>query len=422
MAVDWLSGRFSEVRPQAMAALTRQFRDIDLAEEAFADACLRAVERWPQMGLPDDPLAWLLHVARNRGIDRVRKAGRHNILAPMPETRDSADDAVIADLDLNGLRDDVLRLLFVCCHPALARQDQLALALRVVGGLSTAEIAGAFLIKPRAMEQRITRAKRTIAQNPVPFDPPDLTERAHRLRAVSQMVYLMFNEGWSASSGDIQIKLPLCIEAIRLARLLLSLYPGMSELMGLLALLLFQHARTAARIDASGHLVPLDRQDRGLWDRDLIKEARYLVAKARRSGQPAAFQLQAQIAEAHAVASSDSTVDWHGIEALYRMLYQVQPTPIVRLNQAVAVGRARGPDAALAILDTLAGDLHGYRWFHTTTAAFRLEGGDAAGAIAALEQALTLNPTAPERQAMLDQLDRAKKSVHAVGSGSHPAS
>lgn len=404
MSADWLSARFAAVRPRALAALTRQFRDIDMAEEAFAEACLKAVKSWPASGLPADPFAWLLTAARNAGIDRIRKAARRAGAAPDPAASQDTEDDLIARIDETGLRDDVLRLLFICCHPALARQDQLALALKVVAGLSVAEIAQAFLVRPKAMEQRITRAKRTVAAHPVPFDTPGMAERRRRLNEVSLMVYLMFSEGWSASSGEEQIRAPLCAEAIRLGRLLLALFPGMTEVMGLLALMLLQHSRRAARVDAAGALVPLDRQARGLWDREMIAEARVLLAKARRHGQTGPYQLQAEIAEAHAAAESAEATDRDRIEALYAQLARLQPTPVVRLNHAVAVGEARGAGAALALMADLAGPLDGYRWFHTARAAYLAETGRVAEARAAYGRALDLGPTRPERAAILGRI------------------
>lgn len=409
MTQDLLAARFSEIRPRALAALTRQFRDIDLAEEAFADACLKAVVHWGKNGPPDNPLAWLLFVARNAGIDRLRKVKRQDAVLAGPPDDDMWEENLMSQIDQNGMRDDVLRLLFMCCHPALKRQDQLAIALKVVAGLSVAEIAQACLVKPKAMEQRITRAKRAIADNPVPFEPPDLVERQHRLTEVSRMVYLMFNEGWSASSGEVQIKGTLCEEAIRLARLLLDLFAGIPEQMGLLALLLLQHSRKAARMDRAGQLVSLDQQDRGLWDQDVIAEARFLVSKARRHGALGPYQIQAEIAEIHAVAASDDQVDWHRVEALYRALYLTQPSPVVRLNQAVAVSKTRGAEAALDIVDLLASDLSAYRWFHTARAGFLIELGRLNDAKAALRRALSLEPTAPERRAMETQIAELSK-------------
>lgn len=409
MTQDWLRARFADIRPRALAALTRQFRDIDLAEDAFADACLKAVRRWSDTGLPDDPFAWLLFVARNAGIDRLRKLKRQNELVDVAAPEPLTEEDLIAQIDENGLRDDVLRLLFVCCHPALSRQDQLALALKIVGGLHVTEIANAFLMKPKAMEQRITRAKRTIAQHPVPFETPDLVERQRRLTEVSLMVYLLFNEGWSASSGETQIKITLCDEAIRLARLLLALFPGVAEQMGLLALLLFQDARRSARIDADGGLVPIDQQDRSLWDAGKIAEGRLLVSKARRHQAHGPYQLQAEIAEVHAVAATDAATDWARLEALYGALYLIQPTPVIRLNQAVAVGKSQGADAALDLLDGLAQELASYRWFHTTRAGFLEQAGRTEKAVEALKVAAALDPTAQERAAIMAKIKDMKK-------------
>ena len=258
----WLEARFAEIRPKAIAALMRQFRDLDLAEEAFSASCLKAVQVWPRRGLPDDPLAWLLTVGRNAGIDSLRRMARSRNAASPDRADQDAEGDVVDRIDMGGLRDDVLRLLFICCRPDLTVQDQSALALRIVGGLSVAEIARAFLVKPKAMEQRITRAKRAAVRADIPFRTPDLAERHTRLKTVSLLVYLMFNEGWSASAGDTLIKAPLCEEAIRLARLLLDLFPSVSELMGLLALFLLQHSRRRARIGPEGDLIALDHRRR----------------------------------------------------------------------------------------------------------------------------------------------------------------
>ncbi len=407
----WLEARFAEIRPKAIAALTRQFRDLDLAEEAFSASCLKAVQVWPRQGLPDDPLAWLLTVGRNAGIDSLRRTSRSRDAAS-PESADQDTEGDLVDrLDMGGLRDDVLRLLFICCRPDLTVQDQSALALRIVGGLSVAEIARAFLVKPKAMEQRITRAKRTAMRADIPFQTPDLAERHARLKTVSLLVYLMFNEGWSASAGDTLIKAPLCEEAIRLARLLLDLFPSVSELMGLLALFLLQHSRRRARVDPEGELVGLDDQDRALWDRPMIAEARALLEKALRHGTPGPYQIQAAIAAVHAAAAHAEDTDWREIERLYAALYLMQPTPVVRLNHAAAVAKVEGPKAALTMLETLEHDLAGYQWFHTTRAAFFTEMGDAAAAKAALERALALGPTAPERRHLRRQITDCEKNL-----------
>lgn len=405
----WLEARFAEIRPRAIAALTRQFRDLDLAEEAFATSCLRALRVWPKQGLPRDPLAWLLTVARNAARDDLRKAARRQAEdLPPPETNWSEDRAV-EEIDDAGLRDDVLRLLFICCHPELSPQDQSALALRLVLGLSVPEIARAFLVGERAMEQRITRAKRTIAGADVPFETPDLAERHRRLTTVLLMAYLMFNEGWSASAGEAQIKAPLCEEAIRIARLLLGLFPAVSELMGLLALFLFQHSRRAARVDAAGNLVLLDDQDRSLWDRETIAEAQTLLDKALRHATPGSYQIQAAIAAVHANATSAQETDWHEIERLYGALVIIEPTPVVKLNHAAAIAEVHGPAAALERLDTLSDTLGTYRWFHTTYATLCLRLGDHRAALAAFEQALSLTPTEPERRHLESKIADCKK-------------
>ncbi len=407
----WLEARFAEVRPKAIAALTRQFRDLELAEEAFAASCLKALQVWPQRGRPDDPFAWLLTVGRNAGVDIIRRASRTRDI-PVPETvNDTPEDDLIADLDAGGLRDDVLRLLFICCHPDLTPRDQSALALKIVAGLSVAEIARAFLVKPKAMEQRLTRAKRMATHANVPFETPDLAERHNRLKTVSLMVYLLFNEGWSASAGEIQIKTALCDEAIRLARLLLALFPGVSELMGQLALFLFQHSRRRARIDAAGDLMPLDDQDRTLWDRSMTAEAQALLEKALRHGAPGPYQIQAAIAAVHAGAPAADDTDWHEIERLYAALYLLEPTAVVKLNHAVAIAKVDGPTAALDMLATLADDLAGYKWFHTARAAFLSELGDFRRAKAAYECAMSLETTTPERRHLCRKIAACEKML-----------
>ena len=400
----WLEAGFATHRPRAIAALTRVFRDLDLAEDAFADACLKALESWPKSGIPRDPFAWLLTVARNAGMDRVRKADRRRRIfdhkvAPVTET------SVDATPDPDELRDDVLRLLFLCCHPALKRQDQLALALKVVGGLSVDEVARAFLVKPRTMEQRLTRAKQTIAANPVPFETPSPADRAHRLGEVALMVYLMFNEGWSASTGPAQTRTQLCDEAIRLARLLVELFPGMCEMTALLALLLFQHSRRKARQDADGNLLTLDQQDRTLWDRTAIAEAQALLHKAGREGRNGPYRIQAAIAAEHARAARATDTDWPRIEALYQALHAQQPTPVVQLNLLATRARTHDPESVLADLESLAEPLADYRWFHTLHADLLARAGRPDAACDAYRRALELGPTAPERRAIEAEIE-----------------
>ena len=407
----WLEARFADIRPKAIAALMRQFRDLNLAEEAFSASCLKAVQVWPHQGLPDDPLAWLLTVGRNAGIDSLRRTARTPDAAPPGGTGCDPEGDLVDRIDTAGLRDDVLRLLFICCRPDLTVQDQSALALRIVAGLTVAEIARAFLVTRKAMEQRITRAKRTAMRADIPFQTPDLAERHKRLKTVSLLVYLMFNEGWSASAGDTLIRAPLCEEAIRLARLLLDLFPSVSELMGLLALFLLQHSRRRARVDPTGDLIALDDQDRSLWDRTMIAEARALLEKALRHGTPGPYQIQAAVAAVHAAAASAGDTDWREIERLYAALYLIEPTPVVRLNHAAAVAKVEGPAAALTILETLERELAGYRWFHTARAAFFTELGDTDAAKTALERALALGPTEPERRHLRRQIADCEKTL-----------
>jgi RNA polymerase sigma-70 factor (ECF subfamily) len=406
---DWLEATFAQQRPRAIAALTRVFRDIDTAEEAFADACLKALTVWPKDGAPRDPLAWLLATARNAGLDRLRKSQRREAILsrhteefqPMPDETPDPDE----------MRDDVLRLLFICCHPELDRRDQIAIALRVVVGLSVEEIASGFLVKPKTMEQRITRAKKKIASNPIAFETPSPAERGGRLGEVSLMIYLMFSEGWSASAGTAQMRLTLCDEAIRLSRLLVVLFPAMGEQAALLALLLLQHARRRARMDAEGKLVALDDQDRTLWDHANIAEATALLQKAERIGHRGVYIIQAAIAAAHASAISPTETDWALIESHYAALYALQPTPVVRLNQIAAQAKLHGPGHALKAMGTLATDLSTYRWFHAMRGGLLQEVGDHKAAIKAFETVLTLAPTTPERAAVTDKIAFSKKEL-----------
>ncbi|MEP1536019.1 MAG: sigma-70 family RNA polymerase sigma factor [Paracoccaceae bacterium] len=390
----WLEASFATLRPRAIAALTRIFRDIDLAEDMFAEACMKALKRWPQDGTPRDPFAWILTVARNAGRDRLRKSARHAALHLLHEPL--LEDEVWDVPDPDALRDDVLRLLFICCHPELSRQDQLALALRIVAGLSVDEVARAFLIKPKSMEQRLTRARKTVAAHPVPFETPAPAERGRRLGEVSLMVYLMFNEGWSGSDNDTQIRKALCEEAIRLARLLLGLFPGMSEQSALLSLLLYQYARAGARTDQDGHLVTLEDQDREKWDKAKMAEASSLLQIAERSGHNGPYQIQAAIAAEHTKVKDSKYTNWDHIEALYEALYAAQPTPVIRLNLIATQARTRGADFALESLSSIADDLSSYRWFYTLQAALFAETGKPSQAIAALEVAMELSPTQPE--------------------------
>ncbi|MCV3270729.1 RNA polymerase sigma factor [Roseobacter sinensis] len=406
---DWLAASFAQQRPRAMAALTRYFGSVEVAEEAFAEACLKALTHWPARGKPHDPLAWLLTTARRSGLDVLRKQQRRSRILAENQTVMEETAAPLPDPD--ALRDDVLRLLFICCHPALERRDQIALALRVVAGLSVAEIARGFLVKAKTMEQRITRAKKRIADNPVPFETPSPQERGRRLAEVSVMVYLMFNDGWSASETETQMRPRLCEEAIRIARLLAELFPGMGEQMALLALLLFQHARRHARVDDKGQPIAFEDQARSLWSRAEMNEAQAFFDKARRIGHQGPYLIQAAIAAEHARAPSSDATDWPLIEAHYAALHALQPSPVVRLNLIAVQARTKGPAHALAEMQTLAPELDGYRWFHTMRAAFLEDTGHPETALAAYRRARALGPTAPERRLLDEKIAALKKNL-----------
>ena len=406
--VGWIDSVLRAARPQAVGALLRYFRSLDQAEESFQEACMRALKTWPVNGPPRDPVAWLVLVGRNVGLDELRR-GRNS--GPLPADHEISDleDAeldIVERLDNSHYRDDVLRLLFICCHPDLTAVQQIALALRVVSGLSVKEIARAFLVGESAMEQRITRAKSRVAQAEVAFAAPDAVERAARLGAVAAMIYLLFNEGYSASGGDVHVRVPLCDEAIRLSRLLLTLFPGEPEIMGLTALLLLQHARTAARLDADGVIVLLEDQDRSLWNRDMIAEGYALIEKALRHRRPGPYQLQAAIAGVHAHAAKAANTDWAEIDQLYATLETLQPSPVVTLNRAVAVSKVRGAEAALAMIEPLAQPLAGYFHFFGLKGGLLMQLGRTDAARVAFDQAIALARTPAEAAHIRLHLDR----------------
>lgn len=404
----WIDAALTAARPQAVGALLRYFRDLDTAEEAFQEACLRALRNWPQNGPPRDPAAWLIMVGRNSGIDHIRKQSRSQALPPdeLISDLDDAEAGLAERLDGAGYHDDVLRLLFVCCHPELPATQQIALALRIVSGLTVPEIARAFLVGDSAMEQRITRAKARIAQAGAEFEVPGAVERAERLGAVAAMVYLLFNEGYVASGGEAHVRAPLCDEAIRLARLLQRLFPAEPEVMGLAALLLLQHARTPARLDADGAIVLLEDQDRGRWDRAMIGEGLALLDKAMRHRRPGPYQVQAAIAALHARAVLPGDTDWDGIDRLYATLELMQPSPVVTLNRAVAHAKVHGPQAGLALLEPLADRLSGYFYFFGVRGALLLQLGRVDEARNAFGRAIALAGTAAEAAHIRQHLDR----------------
>ena len=370
----WIDAALTAARPQALGALLRYFRDLDLAEEAYQEACLRALRTWPDKGPPRDAAAWLIFVGRNLAIDSLRRGAKQTALPEEAAISDLDDvEAPLAErLDGAHYRDDILRLLFVCCHPALPANQQIALALRIVSGVPTARIARAFLVGEAAMEQRITRAKARIAAAGLPFEAPDADARAERLSAVAAMIYLAFNEGYSTAGGE-GARAGFAAEAIRLGRLLLRLFPGDPETMGLLALMLLQHARAAARFDAAGEIILLEEQERALWDRNAIAEGLALVDKAMRHRRPGPYQVQAAIAALHARAATAADTDWTGIDRLYATLEVMTPSPVVSLNRAVAVSKVAGPAAALAMVEPLGDRLSGYFHFFGLRGALLLQ-------------------------------------------------
>lgn len=407
--IAWIDKALVSARPQAVAALLRYFRDLDVAEEAFQEACLRALKTWPDKGPPRDPAAWLIFVGRNVALDGVRRRSKQTAL-PEDEAAISDLDDVEGDLvdrlDQSDYRDDILRLLFVCCHRDLPATQQIALALRIVSGLSVRQIARAFIVGESAMEQRITRAKAKVASAGAPFEAPSATERSARLNTVSAMIYLVFNEGYSASGEEVSARAALCDEAIRLARLLIRLFPSEPEVMGLAALMLLQHARAAARHDAHGAIVLLEDQDRARWNASMIGEGLAMLDKAIRHRRPGPYQVQAAIAAMHARAKRFEDTGWAEIVELYRTLELMQPSPVVTLNHAVAVSKASGPETALELIAPLGDKLSGYFYFHGVTGALLMELGRNAEARIAFDRAIALANSAAEAAHIRAHLDR----------------
>ena len=393
-------------RPKAVAALLRYFRNLDTAEEAFQEACLRALQTWPQKGFPLDPTAWLVTVGRNATLDIKRHNRPIGLLPDADALTDARNNLTPEGLDESHYRDDILRLLFVCGHPTLPATQQIALALRIVSGLTVEQIASAFLVSPAAMEQRITRAKRTIAKFGVEFETPGAAERCTRLAAGSTMIYLIFNEGYGSTPDCSVAREALAGEAIRLGRLLLSLFPTDPEVFGLLALMLLQQSRAPARFDANGEIVLLDEQDRSLWNRTLIDEGRLLLERAAIYQNPGTYQLQAAIAALHARATRPADTSWKEIDSLYHLLETLQPSPVVTLNRAVAVWKLQGPEAALEMIDPLKSELDAYFYFHGLRGTLLKELNRSDEAREALKRAIALAKSVAEAKLIRRELDR----------------
>jgi len=389
---------------RAVAVLVRVCGDIDTAEEAVQDAFAAALERWPQTGVPPSPAGWIITTARNRAVDRFRRESSRDARQAAAVALLEWDEPGDGSLEEESVRDDQLRMIFTCCHPALAPNVQVALTLRLLGGLTTAEIARAFLVPEATMAQRLVRAKGKIRDARIPYRVPETHELPQRLRSVLAVVYLVFNEGYAASAGDRLIRDDLCAEAIRLGRLLHELMPDEPEVMGLLALMLLIESRRSARTTADGAMVRLAEQDRRSWDRALIAEGQALVRRCLAIGRPGPYQLQAGVNAVHADAARAEQTDWRQILALYDLHLSIAPSPIVALHRAVAVAEVDGPATALGIVDGL--DLESHHMYHAIRADLLRRLGRDVDAAAAYDAAIARSGNAAER-AFLDGRRRA---------------
>ncbi|GAA0949091.1 RNA polymerase sigma factor [Actinocorallia libanotica] len=401
-----VAAAFREEWGRVVAALIRATGDWDLAEECAQEAFALALQRWESEGVPRRPGAWLTTVARNRAVDRIRRAAVGEAKLREVAAAAPSGDARSGGRPDDAIPDDVLRLMFTCCHPALAPEARVALTLRALAGLTTAEIARAFLVTEPAMAKRLTRAKQKIKHAAIPFRVPGPAQLPDRLRAVLGVLYLLFNEGYTASSGDELVRRSLTAEAVRLARVLTRLMPDEPEAAGLLALMLLHDARTPARTGPSGSLIPLEEQDRTRWDRDRIEEGVALLDRTLARRSPGPYQVQAAIAACHATARTPADTDWPQIAALYAHLARLTPSPVVELNRAIAIAMADGPAAALPLLDALdsSGALAAHHLLPATRADLLRRLNRPAEAATAYRQALALAPTAPERHYLAHRL------------------
>ena len=397
---------------RVLATLIRLLGDFDLAEEALHDAFVAAIEQWSESGVPDSPRAWLVSAGRFKAIDRLRRRARSD--AKLTAAAARLGDAAVAPAEIDeGVEDDRLRLIFTCCHPALNPDAQIALTLREVCGLTTEQVARAFLTPAPTLAQRIVRAKAKIRDARIPYEVPSHADLPERLGTVLHVIYLVFNEGYLASSGSSLTRPDLSAEAIRLGRLVLELLPD-PEVMGLLALMLLHESRRAARTSPAGELVLLDDQDRSLWDRTLIAEGTALVEQALRSRHFGPYALQAAVAAVHAEAPDAASTDWRQIVGLYDVLMRAEPTPVVELNRAAAVAMRDGPEAGLALIDGILarGELHAYYLAHAARADLCRRLGRASDAIAAYERAITLTTQEPERRFLEQRVRDLSSRTH----------
>jgi RNA polymerase sigma-70 factor (ECF subfamily) len=414
-APDVLEGVFRRERSQILALLIRLTGDFALAEDALHEAFAEALQRWPGEGVPPKPGGWITTVARRRAIDVVRRARTFRRKSEALERLTAAASSIEEPVALpgeEGIQDDRLRLLFTCCHPALSLESQVALTLRMVAGLTTREIARAFLAQESSMAQRLVRAKHKIREAEIPFRVPTAGELPNRVDAVLAVIYLIFNEGYTSTCNDALVRDDLCAEAIRVCRLLDALLPAQPEVEGLLALMLLHASRRAARTGADGELIILERQDRSLWDREAIREGCKRVEAALRRGRIGPYQIQAAIAALHGEAETPERTDWPQIAALYTLLIRLQPTPVVELNRAVAIGMAAGPAAGLALLDGIQarGELAGYHLMTAARAELLLRKGDGAEAERSFQRAIEECVNPAERAHLARRLADARKA------------